>query len=497
MMETELKQRRMHPLKMLGGFIELIKDAFIPALFLFVVANPDGRFIPYLKLIFIVYVVIRLIGVVISWLKTTYEIKEDAIHLSRGLFKRKNHTVPIKQVQNIQTKTPVYFKPFHVTSLTLVTSVSGDEAALKIEAVKWEEKEHIEGCILAFRQRGRDEQVVQVEESEMLETSVPKRTIHFRPTRKDLIKASFLSLSFLAIIPILVAAFEKIEDIFDLEGTLNHIYQVIMSSWYTIALTIIIFIVIAIGFGLVRTFLKYGKFEIASDDERIYIKRGTLNERTLSIRKDHVQAIEFVQNPIKKWLRLTEVKLVSATSGEGDEAAEINSLYPFLPTERAYSLLEELLPAFKLSNQMQRLPKQALYMKFLRVPWVWLAFSGAVFWWKPSFWYLSIVLFILTYMMRFFRYKNARFLIQDEFVQFKKGGLWSSLYITNRKKVIEVEIAQSYLQRKLNLTTIGIVNRTNPINFEEMEDMSVSSTERFLTWYDRRSVDIQYMMKRF
>lgn len=490
-MEMEVKQKRMHPLKMLDNFIELIKDVFIPALFVFVIANPDSRFIPYLKVIFIAYVIIRLFGIVISWLKTTYSIKEDAIHISRGVFKKKNHTVPIEQVQNIQTKTPVYFKPFHVTSVTLVTSVSGDEAALKIEAVKWEEKECIEDRILAFRQHERNDQIEQTNEAEIIGTTVPKRMIHFRPTRKDLIKASFLSLSFLAIIPLLVAAFEKIEDLFDLEGTLNHIYQFIMSSWYTIALTIFIFIVIAIGFGLVRTFLKYGKFEIASDDERIYIKRGTLNERTLSIRKDNVQAIEFVQNPIKKWLRLTEVKLVSATSEEGEESAEINSLYPFLPTERAYSLMEELFPAFKLSHQMNHLPKQALYMKFLRVPWVWLVFSVVLFWWKPSFWYLSIVLFILTYMMRYFRYKNARFLIQDEFVQFKKGGLWSSLYITDRKKVIEVEVAQSYLQRKLNLTTIGIVNRTNPINYEEMEEIPISSAKHFLAWYYKRSDDVQ------
>ncbi|HEY4600745.1 MAG TPA: PH domain-containing protein [Cerasibacillus sp.] len=491
MMVTDMKQKRMHPLKMLDALIGLIKDAFIPALFLFVIANPNGRFIPYLKLIFIAYLVIRLIGIVIGWLVTTYEIKDDAIYISRGVFKKKNRTVPIEQVQNIQTKTPVYFKPFHVTSLTLVTSVSGDEAALKIEAVKWEEKERIEDRILAFRQHERDGQSEHTQEAETFETAVPKRMIHFRPTRKDLIKASFLSLSFLALIPILAAVFEKAEDIFDLEGTLNNIYQFITSSWYTVALTIIIFILISIGFGLVRTFLKYGKFEIASDAERIYIKRGTLNERTLSIRKDHVQAIELIQNPIKKWLRLTEVKLVSATSDEGEEAAEINSLYPFLPTKRAYSLMEELLPAFKLSHQMHRLPKRALYMKFLRVPWIWLILSGVLFWWKPSLWYLSIVLFILTYMMRYFRYKNARFLIHDEFVQFKMGGLWSSLYITNRKKVIEVEVTQSYLQRKLNLTTIGIVNRTNPINYEEMEDIPISSAKHFLTWYHKRSDDIQ------
>ncbi len=182
-----------------------------------------------------------------------------------------------------------------------------------------------------------------------LETS--ERTVHFRPSRKDLLKASFLSLSFLALIPIIATIINNAEDIFNWKMDVEEVYVFIADSWLLIGTVIILFLVIAVGFGITRTFLKYGKYEIASDHERIYIKRGTLSEQSFSIRKENVQGIQLNQNPFKKLLKLTEVKLVSAVNDD-DDGEEINTLYPFLPTNRAFGLIEELLPGFQVENRM-------------------------------------------------------------------------------------------------------------------------------------------------
>ena len=75
-------------------------------------------------------------------------------------------------------------------------------------------------------------------------------------------------------------------------------------------------------------------------------------------------------------------------------------------------------------------------------------------------------------------------------IQFKKGGLWSSWFITNRKKVIEIEVNQSFLQQKLGLATIQTINQTKPTHEEELMDIPIEVSEEFIKWYGKRYDDI-------
>ena len=511
---TDTEMKRLHPLKILASIISFIKGSFVIIIYLFFISDKESTIAFYGRWAFALFVIISFIQMILQWWSTKYELKTRSIHISKGVFKKKSNSIPLERVQNVQTSTPWYFKPFSVTSLTLVTSATDEDASVKLEAVKKEEAEKIENQVLTLRKESAQvkigdacpihEQALEKQSRILsgdmsdaymqLETS--ERTVHFRPSRKDLLKASFLSLSFLALIPIIATIINNAEDIFNWKMDVEEVYVFIADSWLLIGTVIILFLVIAVGFGITRTFLKYGKYEIASDHERIYIKRGTLSEQSFSIRKENVQGIQLNQNPFKKLLKLTEVKLVSAVNDD-DDGEEINTLYPFLPTNRAFGLIEELLPGFQVENRMNKLPKQALYVKLLRFPFVWLIITGILFWWKPaifgwsSTWiYVVIILLISTYAMRALRFKNSRYLINDGFIQFKVGGLWSETFITKRKKVIEIEVEQSFLQRKFGVATIKTVNRTNPVHHEEMQDIPVDASNEFIHWYHERSKEI-------
>lgn len=111
------------------------------------------------------------------------------------------------------------------------------------------------------------------------------------------------------------------------------------------------------------TFLKYGKYEISSDDERIYITKGVIEETSFFIEKHKVQAVEVEQSLLKRLLGLAEVKLTSAgrLDFEG-EKLELNSLYPFLPVKRAYEIINEILPDYEVAQEMRQLPKKSLWV---------------------------------------------------------------------------------------------------------------------------------------
>lgn len=511
-----MNTKRMHPLKIVQALFSLLKNSAIIIIYLFIVRLQDTSMFPRIgRIIFLVFLVYQIFAIVIDWLNTSYEIKHNFIHIYRGLFKKRHNRVPLASVQNVRRTTPFYYKFFKVTSLLLETSATDKRASITFEAITLEEAERIEQALDKVKHQTEDSpqdvpiesEFNELEQNDRLEQtrseedqSIMKneakhdsvhanRTVVFRPTRQELIRASFLSLSFLVVIPVMISLYENIEDFVSLEEQAKNIFKTITDSWLLIGITIFSIAIILVGSGVLWTFLKYGKYEIASDQDHIYIHMGILSERSLMIRKDNVQAIQIIQTPIKKWLGLCEVKLVSAESVE-DDVTEISSLYPYMQKERAFRLIGELLSEFPIQDHMYRLPKKALTMKMFRLPWLFIIACLFVIFFQRTWWYGLPIIFVLTYLIRYFDYRNTRYKLTDGNIQFKKGGLWSSWFITNRKKVIEIEVNQSFLQQKLGLATIQTINQTKPTHEEELMDIPIEVSEEFIKWYGKRYDDI-------
>src|SRR5699024_11065231 len=216
---------------------------------------------------------------------------------------------------------------------------------VQLNAINIDLAEQIEELATQYKTEiteGRDELAEEEANSENINddsNSSHERTVHFIPTKRDVLKASFLSFSFLGLIPIIIVGYTQIEKVIDIDSQVEGAFSFIMSSWVLIVIAIILLITAAVGFGVMQTFLKYGKYEISSDDDRTFIHRGILNERSFSIQKTNVQAIRLNQSPLKKLLNFTDVQLISAGSEENGD--DISSLYPFLPSDKAKGLLED------------------------------------------------------------------------------------------------------------------------------------------------------------
>ncbi|MDM5296474.1 PH domain-containing protein [Peribacillus simplex] len=316
-----------------------------------------------------------------------------------------------------------------------------------------------------------------------------EKTIHFTPTKQDVLKASFTSLSFLALIPIVATLYNTLDDFINLENA-EGFFAKLLDTWWIITIVLVGLICIAVAFGIISTFVKYGKYEISSDHDRIYIKKGLLDESAFSIQKEKVQAVEISQSIIKRVLGLAEVKLISAGS-TGDEELETNTLYPFLSIEMAYGMVEEILPAYKVERSMESLSKQAFKIRMLRPSFFWILTTVAIYYFKPSLWYISLILLAIIYTLRILDYKNSRYLLNDEFIQFKSGSLETSLFITKRSKVIQIEVERTKLQKLFGLASIETINRSKPVHHTKLQDVSVEYADEFYTWYTGRTKNIQ------
>lgn len=476
--------KRLHPFKIPFEFWKLLKGNVFFIIMLYVLNfGSEKMYMKVLQIGFLVYLVWKVISVILRWYTYKYQIKEGTLYITSGLVSKSYQTVPLHKVQNVQQRTTLFHKIFRLTSLTFETGMTGDQGSVPFEMISRKEAERLEGEYASKQELP----VIDISEERIAEDMEPaiEKTIHFTPSKHDVLKASFTSLRFLALIPILATLYNTLDDFIDLENT-EGVLAKLLDTWWIITIVITGLICVAVAFGIVSTFVKYGKFEISSDHERIYIKKGVLDESAFSIRKEKVQAVEITQSIIKRMLGLAEVKLISAGS-TGDEELETNTLYPFLSIERAYGMVEEILPAYKVERSMRSLSKQAFKIRMLRPSFFWILTTLAIYYFKPSLWYISLILLVLIYTLRIMDYKNSRYLLNDEFIQLKSGSLETSLFITKRSKVIQIEVERSKLQKFFGLATIETINRSKPVHHTKLQDVSVEYADEFYTWYMDRT----------
>ncbi|WP_144527884.1 PH domain-containing protein [Peribacillus simplex] len=485
MMEEHAK--RLHPFKIPFEFWKLLKgNAFFIIMLYVLNFGSEKTYMKVLQIGFLVYLIWKVISIILKWYTYKYQIKEGIIYITSGLISKSYRTVPIHKVQNVQQRTTLFHKIFSLTSLTFETGMTGDQGTVPFEVISRREAERLEGEYASKQEIPVIE--VDIPEERIAEPTHGK-TIHFTPTKQDVLKASFTSLSFLALIPILATLYNTLDDFINLENAEGFLAK-LLDTWWIITIVLAGLICVAVAFGIVSTFVKYGKYEISSDHERIYIKKGVLDESAFSIQKEKVQAVEITQSIIKRLLGLAEVKLVSA-GNTGDEELETNTLYPFLSIERAYGMVEEILPAYKVERSMKPLSKQAFKIRMLRPSFFWILTTLAIYYFKPSLWYISLILLVLIYSLRIMDYKNSRYLLNDEFIQFKSGSLETSLFITKRSKVIQIEVERSKLQKLFGLATIETINRSKPVHHTKLQDVTVEYADEFYTWYMGRTKNIQ------
>ncbi|MFA9556850.1 PH domain-containing protein [Evansella sp. AB-rgal1] len=492
--------KRYHPYTMIFDFLGLIKGLFFAVLYLFVIQyNSESTFVLYGRYAFYAIVVIGMVYILLKWCFYKYYLDDTAFHIFSGIFVKKSQTIPFTKVQNVKRHTSIIHRFLRVTSIHFETGLSGEEARVAFGVVTKDTADRLEKQVGKNndQEKSLDYSVDMKLEQKLEETFAPKenRRIHFTPTRKDTWKASFTSFSFLIIVPIIGTIYTNVKDVFGIGEHTEGFISTILNTWWSTFIVVLLLIVLSISLGIVYTFLKYGKYEIASDINKIYITKGLLEETTFSITKDRVQAIEINQPILKRMLGLAEVKLTCSGSFSLDsKESETNSLYPFLPIEQAYSILSDLLPEYEITESMEKLPKKSLVVRLCKPYWFWIIATGAFFYFQPpifsmeiSWWLFSIILLLFIVSLRVLDFINTRFVLNENMIQCKSGSFSTSLYISKREKIIEVSLSRSLLQRKVGLATIGTMNRATPVQFNGVNDIPMELAGDFLNWYvDRR-----------
>ena len=228
MMSQEVK--RFHPAWIVVEFFALMKNSIAIFLFLFVLKiNSTSNWIVWGRYIFLIGIAWTLILIVLKWLLYRYE-----------------------KIQNHHSKTTLIHKWFGLTSLTLETGTTVEGSAVNFPVLTVSEKERILSRLLD-KAPSEDEG-----DQDELEHGGEKK-VHFRSNKKDLLKASFTSLSFLAIFPLLTTIYFNLADFFNIEDTAEGAFDYLLLHWWMLILLFLLAMVLSVGIGYLQTTIKYGK----------------------------------------------------------------------------------------------------------------------------------------------------------------------------------------------------------------------------------------------
>lgn len=491
-----MKMHRYHPLTILFDLASFVKSFGLLFILVIVNINSDSWLARIGRMLLLAAFILTILSSILKWFIHKYATDELAFYLRTGIFDKTERTVYYDKIQNVQRHTSFLHKVFGVTSVTFETGTSGMNSNIKFDVLKKAEAERLEMLVKEFSQSSKTAVEIDNQSSDELPTQA-ERVVHFTPTRKDTIKASFTSFSFLIILVIGASIFSKLNQLFDVEQYVEGWLADVLTSPWLIAGIIVVLIMLAVTIGIVWTFIKYGKYEIASDAQRVYISKGVLDESAFSIPKSRVQGVEITQSFMKRILGLAEVKLISA-GDLGDDEKAVSTLYPFLPVKRAYLMITELLPNFEVSKQSNRLPKKSLAVRLLKPYWFWLVVTVLLSYFRPEVfnlhygWLLvSISFLLLLVTFRVINYWHTTYVITNDFIQMSTGAFEKVTFLTRREKIIEVSIERTKLQQLTGLATIELINRAKPVRHESLKDVTIEEAKRFYQWYATRKVHIE------
>src|SRR5690606_30666806 len=97
---------------------------------------------------------------------------------------------------------------------------------------------------------------------------------------------------------------------------------------------------------------------IQRDEDHIYITRGLLEKKKVSVPLKRVQGIKVSQNPLRELFGYATVMVESAGGSIGDKDEKIR-LFPLVKTERMIPILAELFPELEWTPELVKAQNEA------------------------------------------------------------------------------------------------------------------------------------------
>ncbi|PFD36462.1 hypothetical protein CN285_22005 [Bacillus cereus] len=492
--DNELTQH-MHPLWMLFSLGKSIREIIVFVIFFMVDIGLklDSIYINFAKIAAIFYVIYKVFTIFLDWRHFKYYFTQEEICVFKGRFIKEKRFIPLERIQGVSQSRNFFHRLFGLTSLILDTGATGDDASVKLEVITRKEAERIQKYL---SQVGVFREQTNVQNKDLSEVTVlngSTRKKNYEMSKKEIFLSSLTSLKLLMVIPLFNMIYSDTNMFFSVDKYIDSTVSFFQKSWQMTTIGIIVIVIFSIAYGMVKTYIQYGNFEVTSDQKRIFIQTGMFNQAEFSIPKEKVQAINFHTSLLKRWIGLVEVKIICTNDMNDKEMKTANILFPFIDKKRALLLVSEILPTFKVETKMTNIPRSSIFVKLVRSSYIWILSIPIVFYFYPKLWYISLILFILVVISQVLSGLHNSYNLNGSFIQLQKGSFSKSIFITTQMNIEELKVTESGLQRIFGLASLQIATRAKPVQITKIADIPKDMAIIYYQWYENRKNNEKYI----
>ncbi|RLQ91047.1 PH domain-containing protein [Planomicrobium sp. Y74] len=489
---------KLHPVSAFINFMKSLKELIIPFIVIFGVnifrdggisAMFSQGWIGLLPLLIgLVVVLFSLVIGIIKWKRFVYWFEDGELRIEYGLFVKKKRYIPFERIQSLNYTEGIFHRPFNLVKVRVETAGSGKvgEAEAELTAINRKDADRIEKEMENAKHRvvpsvGLHEAI----EESVEETNVPKKELKtlYRMSMKELLILATTSGGIGVVISAAAVFLSQFSDLIPYETIYEEVMLFLRFGYLIVALAVFAGLLIAWIVSVILTLLANYQFTIQVDDDHIYITRGLLEKKKISVPFKRIQGIKVSRNPLRELFGYAVVTVESAGGSMGGKDEKIR-LFPLVKTARMLPILNDLFPDMEFQPALTKAPKRSVHF-YYRLDFLWmLPAIGLLSYFFFPYGLLSLLIIPPIILIGVWQHRTTGYALTGRQLTMEFRGFSKHTFYVWKKRVQAVNVLQTYFQRKRDLASIqatiksGMLGYSARINYMEKDDAT-----RILDWY--------------
>lgn len=493
------KRYKLHPVSAFINFVKGLKELIIPFAVIFGVnIFRDGgirsmftqgwiELLPVL--IGGVVLLFLLIAGIIKWKRFVYWFEEGELRIEYGLFVKKKRYIPFDRIQSLNYTEGIFHRPFGLVKVKVETAGSGKmgEAEAELTAISREDADRIETEIEKAKRRIDKTALVDEnlpdEKTELPEEKKETKTV-YRMNMKELLILATTSGGIGVVISAVAVFFSQFSELIPYDAIYEEVMLFLRFGLLIVAMVVFIGLVIAWGISVILTILANYQFTIFTDEDHIYITRGLLEKKRVSVPFKRIQGIQITQNPVRELFGYAAVTVESAGGSIGDKDEKIR-LFPLVKKKDMIPILAELFPDMNWTPEMTKAPGRSLRF-FYRKDFLWMIpLIALLSYFFFPFGLLSLLIVPLVIGLAVWQHRTVGYALENKQMTMEFRGITKHTFFIMKKRIQAIDVSQSYFQRRKDIATIQATIKSGMMGVSARVDhMDRQDASRILAWYE-------------
>ncbi|MCW2994677.1 MAG: hypothetical protein JWQ18_2172 [Conexibacter sp.] len=398
------------------------------------------------------------------WRATTYRVDGRALHFRSGVFSPDETVIPLDRIQAVDTVAGPIQRLFGVIGLHVQTPGGGEEADVTLTALSARAARELRAAL------GHADDPAH----------------HVPASRRRLSPPALLVTALTA--PQLGVLLPVVGGVFGLaqNGLLGAGETEVknINSMHEVVLIAVALLAAAWVLSFLGAVVAFSGFEVQRAGGRLRLRRGLLQRRAVSVPAGRIDAVQIVESPLRRPLRLVTLRL-EITSLGGREAAA-RTLFPLMHRAEVEPFLETFLPEFAGSIVVDERPPRRARRRYLTKPVLAaLALSAVLIALVPAAWPAAPVLVVLAVLSGLDAFAAGGVRLREDdarvVIRARRRGSRVTL-VARRRRLQELDVSRNPLQRRAGLATVSIaVARGTRLGVRHVERTLAASVVARLT----------------